>query len=130
MKKIVFFLTFAALAITGCSSDDNANNEIFAETPDFIGTWIESGPNPSNNTLIFTATTVEIYSRLFENSNTYNYTFENNTLHLTLPGSNYTSPHNVTPVTHSIMKLSNMYIQDASINSPPILTTFEKQYPL
>ncbi|KGO86302.1 hypothetical protein Q765_12050 [Flavobacterium rivuli WB 3.3-2 = DSM 21788] len=130
MKKIVFFLTFAALAITGCSSDDNANIEIFAETPDFIGTWIESGPNPSNNTLIFTATTVEIYSRLFENSNTYNYTFENNTLHLTLPGSNYTSPHNVTPVNHSIMKLSNMYIQDASINSPPILTTFEKQYPL
>lgn len=130
MKKIFLFLTLAALVITSCNSDDNARNEETTATVDLAGTWLESGPNASNFTVIFTDTTVTINSELNENTHTYNYTFENNTLHLTTPGSDIVYTHYITPVNHGIMKMSNLYIQVASNNAIPILTTFEKQHPL
>ena len=134
MKKIYLFLTLTALAITGCSEDSDKDTKHY-----LAGTWKETEPTANEHIITFepisdipssegTFLGKATISRSDGTSQIYDYTASLERLTFTIPDKEAgTTTHNLEKVSSRTIKLSGMYIQDASSNSTPIITTFKKQ---
>jgi len=125
MKKIFLFAACTAIAMTGCSDDDDntiVNNDYL------VGEWNETLPTANAHKIKFTNGTTAIFTDSDGTKDTLSYKIEGNKLLFNLKGSTTSkSTHDLQKVNDKTIKLGNIYIEDASIDTPAVITTFVKQ---
>jgi hypothetical protein len=124
MKKLFLFLAAAAFAVASCNNDDDTTTPALT-TGYLTGTWIETAP-AQNHQFDFTDTTAKLTFLSDSSFENYNYTVQDSTINLSLPGSDYQSNCTIEIINSTTFKFTSLYVSPACATCEPVVSTFVK----
>jgi hypothetical protein len=104
-KRILIILSCIAFLVS-CEKDDNENPD-FYNTDYRLGLWVTPD---KKDTLNFISSTSMVRKGFYYENEEYLYTIENNTLLISLPGTESQTQHPILEVENEKVVLENMYI--------------------